>query len=235
MMKKKDRAISVKIKVPQHFSGSDVKKHAQDILQTSQNPENAVFVFDFANCLLVDSSAIGALISLTKECRSKGIKLILKNISNDLNKLFRDTGLEKIFSIEKTGVIKEAEIDLFDMSSGTQLSIKKEILGDICIFIMSGVMNYPSGSDYFKQQFLLALNQSRKIILEMEGLSSFDSLSISSVLGMNNLLKNTSGNLCICGANYIIKDMFFTLGINEIVPIFDNRQHALKNWNSRYV
>ncbi|HLV33108.1 MAG TPA: STAS domain-containing protein [Chitinispirillaceae bacterium] len=235
MMKKMDRASSIKIKVPQHFSGSDVKKHAQDILRTSPGSQNAGFVFDFTGCQLVDSSAIGALISLSKECRSKGIRLILKNISNDLFKLFRDTGLEKIFTLEKNGVLKEAEIDLFEMSSGIQLCIKKELLDDICIFIMSGVMNYPCGSAYFKQQFLLALNQSRKIILEMEGLSSFDSLSISSVLGMNNLLKNTGGNLCICGANYIIKDMFLTLGINEIVPIFDNRQHALKNWNSKYV
>lgn len=234
-MCKQEHLSSKKIKIPQHFTGSVAQKNVSEILQQIQNSETEVFVLDFVNCDLVDSSGIGSLISLAKDCRSDGIRLILKNINNDLYQLFKDTGLNKIFTIEKAGAVKEAQIDLFDMSADIKLIIKKEFIDDICVFVMSGVMNYPLGSGYFKQQFLLSLTNNRKIILDMEKLDFFDSLSISSVLNMNNLLRNTGGSLRICGANYIIKDMFLTLGINEIIPVFDNCQEALKNWNFQNV
>jgi hypothetical protein len=34
----------------------------------------------------------------------------------------------------------------------------------------------------------------------------------------------------ICEANYIIDDLFVTLSLNEIIPIFPTREKALEEW-----
>jgi anti-anti-sigma factor len=191
-------------------------------------------VFDFELSDLIDSSAIGALVSLTKELKESSGRLILKNLGEDFYQMFIDTGLDRVFTIERGGGVQHAYVDLFESSVDIRLGIEKEFTGDVCIFAMSGVMNYPMGSVYFKQQFLLALEQNKKILLDFEDLTFFDSLSIGAVLNMNNLLKGTGGSMRICSANYIVNDLLTTLSIDQIIPIFDTRDKALEGWDIHY-
>jgi anti-anti-sigma factor len=187
-------------------------------------------IIDLKDTALIDSSAIGALVSIAKECKTRAVTLFLRNLHGDVSDLFIDTGLDKIFNIESGGGMRHAEVDIFEKGIDIRLAIATEKAGDVSIFHMNGVMNHPQGSRYFKQQFLLAMAQYKKILLDLEELTFFDSLSVSVVLNMNKLIKETGGAMRICGANYIVADLFNTLNINQVIPIFNVVTDALDGW-----
>jgi len=187
-------------------------------------------VLDFRDTDSIDSSAIGALVSIAKDVRTRSGSLLLRNLNPELSELFFDTGLDKIFDIEAGGDFRSAEVNLFETSIDIRLDIKNEIAGDACILHLSGIMNHPQGSRYFKEQFLLALARYRKILLDLEELTFFDSLSVSVVLGMNKLIKETGGSLRLCGANYIVNDLFSTLNLHRIIPMYTTVADSLRDW-----
>ena len=78
--------------------------------------------------------------------------------------------------------------------------------------------------------FLLALAGHKKILLDLEELTFFDSLSVSVLLSMNKLLKKTGGSLRVCGINYIIDDLFTALNIYQIIPCFKTAAEAQADW-----
>lgn len=218
------------VTLPEQFAGFEVKTVMAEAMDLVHKGTVTHFVFDFGSCEMIDSSGIGLLVSLTKELKSVNGDLVLRNPGRDILQMFSDTGLDRIFSIEKNGGIRQADVDLFERSVDIKLNIAKDCKDDKCIFRLSGVMNHPMGSSYFKQQFLLSLTDHKKILLDMEDLTFFDSLSLGAVLNMNILLKNTGGALRICGANYIVSDLFKTLCIDQIVPIFESQELALDGW-----
>ena len=188
-------------------------------------------ILDFENTEFIDSTAIGVLVSLSKAYRAHAVQLLLRNLSDHISELFSDTGLEMLFTVITSDHVRKATVDIFDESVDIRLDIDIERRNDVCIFHMTGVMNHPVGSRFFKQQFLLALASSRKILLDFATLTFFDSLSISVVLSMNKLLRETGGTMRFANANYIVADLFTTLNINQIIPVFESVDEALLNWN----
>lgn len=216
------------VKVPHRFSGKAVKDVVNQVHHVVADG-HARMTFDFTNVEAIDSFGIGQLITLAKELKEKGVHLTLCNLNDEIFQLFRDTGLDQVFAIEG---VKQDVIDLFESSIDVRLEIAFEEIDDICIFKMSGVMDHVGGSRFFKQKFLLSLAKFRKIVLDFMDLTFFDSLSIGVLLDMHKLLKETGGQMRICGANYIIEDLFATLNINTVIPIFPDREQALATpWN----
>lgn len=211
------------VKVPHRFTGKAVKEVVDQVHHAVAGGARRL-TFDFANAETIDSFGIGQLITLAKELKEKGAHLTLCNLNDEIFQLFMDTGLDQVFAIEG---VKQEVIDLFETSVDIRLEIDFEETGDICVFKMNGVMDHVGGSRFFKQKFLLTLARFRKIVLDFTDLTFFDSLSISVLLDMHKLLKETGGALRICGANYIIEDLFATLNINAVIPVFPDREQAL--------
>ncbi len=186
---------------------------------------------DFKSTRLVDSAAIGALVSVAKDCRANGTRLTLCNLNETIRDLFMQTGFDKIFNIESAQGVQAAESDIFENAVDIRLYIEKETQHDICVLHLSGVMNNPEGSRYFKQEILLAMAHHKKILIDLLELTFFDSLSISVVLNMNRLIKETGGSLRICGPNDIINELFKALNIQKIIPFYGSKEEALKNWD----
>ena len=101
---------------------------------------------------------------------------------------------------------------------------------DVCIFHMRGVFDHPVGAQYFKQQILLTISDHKKILLDLENITFFESLSVSVVLSMYKLLKETGGSLRFCKANYLVNDLFSSLNIDQIIPGFKTVDDALADW-----
>ncbi len=205
----------------------------QSILTSIRNEINGGpvrVIVDFKETALIDSSAIGGLVSIAKDARARGVPLVIRNLSGDIAELFLDSGLDKIFNIETEGKVQRAEIDIFEKAVDIRLDIKPEIVDAVCIFHLVGVMNHPQGSRFFKQEFLLAMAQYKKILLDLEELTFFDSLSVSVVLSMNKLIRETGGSVRLCGANYIVNDLFSTLNIGQIIPVYNVVIDALADW-----
>jgi N-acetylglucosaminyldiphosphoundecaprenol N-acetyl-beta-D-mannosaminyltransferase len=185
---------------------------------------------DFRDTTLIDSTAIGALVAMAREAKTHGVPLYIRNMSSDIHALFMDTGLDRIFNIENEGRMQAAEVDIFESAAGLPLAIRTEIVGNVCVLHFAGVMNHLQGSRYFKQHFLLAMAQHKRILLDLEELASFDSLSVSVVLSMNRLIKETGGSVRICNANYQVNDLFHTINLNQIIPVFNTSAEALQDW-----
>jgi anti-sigma B factor antagonist len=217
------------IKLPQYFSAGAVKEMVQLAREALGNKRSGIVV-DFTSTEMIDSAGIGTLVSLAKDTKASGTSLTLRSLNEELYQLFLDTDLDKIFTIETATGTHAASINLFEQSAEIRLDIRHESRGAAHILHLGGIMNHPQGSRYFKQEFLLALADSKRIVLDLEELTFFDSLSVSDILTMNKLLKETGGNLRICGANYIVNDLFSTLNIDQVVPFYDKLSEALADW-----
>ncbi|MDD5675921.1 MAG: STAS domain-containing protein [Chitinivibrionales bacterium] len=218
------------VTIPVEFSGAAVKDFSLSVREhIAKNGGN--LVLDFSETEFVDSSAIGALVSLSKDFKESGDELLLRNLTGEVHELFVDTGLDKIFSIQTGAAVRAAEVNLFEPVADIKLDIVRENTGDVCLLHLQGVMNHPVGSQFFKQQMLLAMADYKKILLDFEELTFFDSLSVGVMLKMSTLLKKTGGSLRMCGANYIISDLFSILNIDHIIPFFNVAADALRDWN----
>jgi len=187
-------------------------------------------VFDFKDTGFIDSSTIGILITINRKCKSSDVSMSLRNINKEIRELFSDTGLSTLFTIEDDGAVNEASVDLFLENLDVRLDMEKDVKNGVCIFHLNGVFNHPDGSNYFKQQVLLAIVDHEKILLDFEHLTFFDSLSVSVVLSMFRLLSRTGGSLRFCNANYLVNDLFSSLNIDQIIPVFKTVDDALAEW-----
>lgn len=217
------------VHLPEHCHGSFGKKLFNLITQENIEELHSI-VFDFTETITLDSSMIGTLVSIDKEVKKQNGILTLKNLNDSITELFADTGMDLLFNIESSTGLTEAVVDIFKSSVDIRLEIETEVINDVCIFHLSGIMNHPMGSRYFKQKILLAMAENKNILLDFENLTFFDSLSISVVLSMNKLLEETGGQLRFCNTNYIVKDLFTTLNIDHIIPMFDTIDNALAAW-----
>ena len=217
------------IHLPEYCNSSFGKKLFNLIKQEKIEKLHSI-VFDFADTRTLDSGMIGTLVSIDKEIKKQNGILTLKNLNDEITELFTDTGMDHLFNIESSTGITEAVVDIFKPSADIRLEIETEVINDVCIFHLSGIMNHPMGSRYFKQKILLAMAEHKNILLDFENLNFFDSLSISVVLSLNKLLEETGGQLRFCNTNYIVKDLFTTLNIDHIIPMFDTIDNAMAAW-----
>jgi anti-anti-sigma factor len=213
----------------QRCEGEYAKKLYQALVDTELKTISNV-IFDFNDTLFIDSSSVGMLVTIDKNLKAQDTCMTIRNLKKDIADLFSDTGLNLLFNIETEEGITEASVNLFETGVDIKLDVQTEVRDDVCIFHMSGVMNHPVGSRFFKQQFLLAIAEHKKILLDFEELTFFDSLSVSVVLSMHKLLKETGGSLRFCNTNYIVQDLFTTLNINQIIPIYETIESALADW-----
>ncbi|MGD9200007.1 MAG: STAS domain-containing protein [Chitinispirillia bacterium] len=217
------------IHMPEHCRGNFGKKLYNLIIQENIKELHSI-VFDFTDTKTLDSSMIGTLVSIDKEIKKQNGILTLKNLNDEITELFADTGMDILFNVESSTGLTEAVVDIFKPSVDIRLEIEIEVINDVCIFHLGGIMNHPMGSRYFKQKVLLAMAEHKNILLDFENLTFFDSLSISVVLSMNKLLEETGGQLKFCNTNYIVKDLFTTLNIDHIIPMFDTIDNAMATW-----
>jgi anti-anti-sigma factor len=186
------------IDVPRNFSGVYVKKVVEMAKEKLAQGETG-FVLDFSRAESIDSCGIGQLVGIAKVLKEKGLSLKLRNLNEDINGLFKETGLDQLFVIEGQ---KQEVVDLFGTSVDIRLNITFEEVGDICVFKMEGVMDH----------------------------IGFDSLSVGTVLDMHKLLSKTGGQMKMCGANFLIEDLFTTLNLNVVIPYFPTRTEAIAGW-----
>ena len=57
------------------------------------------FIFNFSQCDFIDSTGLGALVSIYKKCIEQGGSIKLKSLKPEVEKLFKLTRLDKVFEI----------------------------------------------------------------------------------------------------------------------------------------
>lgn len=76
----------------------ELKQRIQDALDQGDRK----FLLDFSGTAYVDSSGLGALVSMSKKVREVGGDLRLAGLNDDLRSLFELTKLDTLFTISET-------------------------------------------------------------------------------------------------------------------------------------
>jgi anti-sigma B factor antagonist len=229
MKKKEEKQDMSVVELPGRVSGTAVTEMIETVRSVlDRNAKN--IAVDFANTDYIDSAGIGSLVSLLRETKRRNVSLSLRNLTAPIQSLFHDCDMDKIFTIEKENGVEEATVDIFGDTVDIKLDIDQECKGDVCVLHCKGIMNHPIGSRIFKQQFLLVLANYKKVVLDFDELTFFDSLSISVMLTMNKLLNQTGGKMRITGVNYIVDELFSTLKIFDIIPYYRTLDDAVKDF-----
>jgi anti-sigma B factor antagonist len=76
----------------------ELKEYIQGLLERGDRR----FVLDFSGTGYIDSSGLGALVSLARKVREEGGDLRLSGLNEDLRSLFELTKLDTLFAISET-------------------------------------------------------------------------------------------------------------------------------------
>jgi anti-sigma B factor antagonist len=89
---------SVSINITKNFVVDEVAEFRMKINKLIEEG-NKDFIFNFSECTFIDSTGLGALVSIYKKCAEKGGSIKLKTLSPEVEKLLKLTRLDKVFEI----------------------------------------------------------------------------------------------------------------------------------------
>ncbi|MDR2578497.1 MAG: STAS domain-containing protein [Chitinispirillales bacterium] len=214
-------------KLPERFN-ADTPREIITELQELPDCDSDCIALNMSGTVSMDSSGIGMLVFLYKELTARSKSLILKNPQRGVYDLLAETGIDRLFDVEMSSGIRKADAGLTGLK--VQVQMEEEIVGNVRVISLSGVMNYPTGSTTFKKNITPTLQAGGKILLDFSELAFFDSLSVGSVLRVSRLLADIGGGIRICRANHVVRDMLESMGVDAIIPFFDTREAALEDW-----
>ncbi len=85
-----------------------LKKTCRDLIES--NLDSKVLLIDFNNTIFMDSSGLGALVSIFKFAQEKGIEFILDNVTPQVMAVLNLTGLDQVFIIKSCVTNKTSEL-----------------------------------------------------------------------------------------------------------------------------
>ena len=89
---------NVIINIPKDFVVDEVATFRIKINKLIEDGQKN-FIFNFSQCDFIDSTGLGALVSIYKKCAEKGGSIKLKSLKPEVEKLFKLTRLDKVFEI----------------------------------------------------------------------------------------------------------------------------------------
>jgi anti-anti-sigma factor len=78
------------------------RQELKDLVQAALDQGERRLLIDFSRTGYIDSSGLGALVSISKRIREAGGELRLSGLNDDLRSLFELTKLDTLFSIAET-------------------------------------------------------------------------------------------------------------------------------------
>ncbi|HTO73927.1 MAG TPA: STAS domain-containing protein [Gemmatimonadales bacterium] len=78
------------------------RQELKSVIQDAVDKGERKFLIDFSQTGYIDSSGLGALVSLSKKVREQGGELRLAGLNEDLRSLFELTKLDTLFAIADT-------------------------------------------------------------------------------------------------------------------------------------
>ena len=78
------------------------RQELKDLVQDGLEGGERKFLIDFSGTAYIDSSGLGALVSISKKIREQGGELRLAELNEDLRALFELTKLDTLFAIAES-------------------------------------------------------------------------------------------------------------------------------------
>lgn len=89
---------NITMDIPKDFVVDEVAEFRMKINKLIEE-RNSDFIFNFNQCTFIDSTGLGALVSIYKKCAENGGSIKLQALNPEVEKLFKLTRLDKVFEI----------------------------------------------------------------------------------------------------------------------------------------
>lgn len=111
------------------------------------------------------------------------------------------------------------------MSLAIELDIKKSVL---CIRLSGELDHHAAEELRTKVTEVLAANQSKHIVLNLENLAFMDSSGLGVILGRYKQIKGMGGEMVVCAISPAVKRLFDMSGLFKIIRLEENELKALQ-------
>lgn len=88
----------VKISIPENFTFHETGRFRDHTFSLISDGKTSLEI-DFSNCKVIDSTGIGALVSLLIKCKENGCNMELNHLHGNVKGIFKMTKLDEVFSI----------------------------------------------------------------------------------------------------------------------------------------
>lgn len=107
----------------------------------------------------------------------------------------------------------------------------REVAG-MTVVDMTGRLDTSTSGDAYDQMVAIAQSGVSKVILNLDKLEYVSSAGLRVILTAAKLLQSSKGEMKICHANGLVKEVLETSGFNHIIDIFEHENDAIAALNS---
>ncbi|MBD3422523.1 MAG: STAS domain-containing protein [Chitinivibrionales bacterium] len=198
--------------------------------------QNAKVVIDMKQVAILYSSGIGLMIRLRKHVASLNGYLCLVNIKDRIRQMFIEVNLDKIFPMYTTDTEFEVmQDDIWEKSNSEEdigfISVVQEEEG-ICRINLSGNMTVTQDLEQFNTSIFK--NGVNDYVFDLSGLDRIDSFGTAYYLNAINFLRQRQANCIAYGANESVNEVFETLEIRDLIPVYHNEREAINAIRNNY-
>ncbi|OGJ84231.1 MAG: hypothetical protein A2268_10775 [Candidatus Raymondbacteria bacterium RifOxyA12_full_50_37] len=183
---------------------------------------------DFTNVTILNSLAIGAIVTLSNRFKEQDCNLVLKNVPESIVQMLNTINLRSFLNIESAKPDKPLDVSAAEVN--ISLIIDFELIKNVGIFSFSGSLLTPQDSNLYFSMAEQILKDGYKMLLDLSGMVFIDSIGISAMVKVNNIMKKHKGEIRICGAGDILKDVLETHSLTSIIRLYPTREDALDGW-----
>lgn len=107
------------------------------------------------------------------------------------------------------------------------MQIDTRQVDDVTVVDMTGRLDTSTSGDAYDQMVGIAKSGVTKVILNLDKMEYVSSAGLRVILTAGKLLKSSMGEMKICHANGVVKEVLETSGFNHIIDIYDEEKDAI--------
>ena len=124
------------------------------------------------------------------------------------------------------------ESDHNGTAQGQRMEIGTREIQDVTIIDMSGELISQTSGDAYDEMVRIAKSGVAKVVLNLDKLDYLSSAGLRVILTAAKLLKSSSGEMIICNANGVVKEVLESSGFNSLVDMYDTESDAVSKFAS---
>jgi anti-anti-sigma factor len=178
---------------------------------------------------ILNSLTLGIIIKLNNIYRNVNRKVVLKNMHANVLETLQATSLIHVLNVETPG---DNRLDTASAAVNFSLQMDFEIYREVGIFHFSGSMLTPHDAELFYNTSKKILQDGYKMLIDMSDLVFIDSMGIGALIKAYQLMKAHKGEIRICGAGDILKELLDRQKLSAMIKIYNTADEALAGWTA---
>lgn len=112
------------------------------------------------------------------------------------------------------------------------MQINTRQVDETTIIDLSGRLDTSTSNDSYDQMSAIAKSGVTKVVLNLDKMEYVSSSGLRVILTIAKLLKSSNGDMKICHANGVVKQVLETSGFNHIIEIHGEEKDAIAAFNA---